>query len=99
MNGKRWITRFKRWLFTPPPDDAFALTNIRRAARFLHSCEWEYRPDPGEEEHGKNFTRRYCKHCGREQKAFYHKFGNVRITWEDAPAAPVCEGQRTGVEK
>ena len=51
----------------------------------LHACEWEYRADPGEEEHGKNPARRYCKICGREQWAFYHRFGDTCISWSDAP--------------
>ncbi len=51
-----------------------------------HSCQWEHRADPGEEEHGKNPGKRYCKVCGREQWGFYHRFGNTRVTWMDVPA-------------
>lgn len=46
-------------------------------------CQWEHRTDPGEEEHGKNFAKRYCKICGKVQYAFYYPYGDVRIKWED----------------
>lgn len=82
---RRLLGRLRKWLLTPPPANAFALTNIRKAAQILHSCEWEDRAEPGEEEHGKNPAKRYCKVCGREQWAFYHRFGNTCMTWEDAP--------------
>lgn len=46
-------------------------------------CQWEYRFDRGEEEHGKNYSKRYCSICNRKQHAFYNKFGDIRIEWED----------------
>ena len=81
----RMVGRLKIWLLTQPSESAIALTEILAAARLLHSCDWEHRADQGEEEHGKNPAKRYCKTCGREQWAFYHRFGNTRITWEDVP--------------
>jgi len=49
----------------------------------FHICEWEFRTDPGEEEHGPNTTRRFCKICNRRQNLFYYRFGNVRYSWKD----------------
>ncbi len=80
------LARIRRWFVTPPPPGALLLTNVRAAARILHTCEWEHRADPSEEEHGKNPAKRHCKVCGRVQYAFYHRFGNTRITWSDAPS-------------
>lgn len=50
---------------------------------FHTECEWEYRYEAGEEEHGKNPAKRYCKICNRNQHSFYHKFGDIRIEWRD----------------
>ena len=49
----------------------------------IYSCEWEHRIEPGEEEHGLNTTRRYCKICDREQHLYYHRFGDIRYKWID----------------
>jgi hypothetical protein len=61
------------------------LVNLREVVQFFfgHTCEWEFRPDVGEEEHGINPAKRYCKICGKCQHAYYHRFGDVRVTWKD----------------
>jgi hypothetical protein len=83
------LSKIKNWLFTPAGEnDAFGV-HIREAAQglFGHNCEWEHRAEPGEEEHGVNPFKRYCKHCDRVQIAMRHRFGNEfgepRTEWED----------------
>jgi hypothetical protein len=87
----RWLWRLVRrfWLWIlRRPDNSPALLNIRDAARALHRCtNWQTWADPGEEEHGHNPSRRRCADCGKIQHAYFHRFGNTRITWSDAPNA------------
>lgn len=52
--------------------------------KMFHTCkDWEFRADPGEEEHGVNPFKRYCKGCGKEQHSFYHEYGDIRHEWRD----------------
>lgn len=51
---------------------------------FRTSCQWEFRMEPGEEEHGINKSIRYCKLCNCKQHAFYYLFGNTgEMGWRD----------------
>jgi len=46
------------------------------------SHEWEFKPSrPGEEDHGLDHSKRYCKKCKLCEVARYHKHGDVRLTW------------------
>lgn len=54
--------------------------------KFIHRlfktpCQWECRCDAGEEEHGINPGKRYCKICNKIQYSYYHRFGDTRIEW------------------
>jgi hypothetical protein len=49
-----------------------------------HKCSnWEHRVEPGEEEHGKNYYKRYCVVCDKVQILMFHRYGNVRTSWVD----------------
>jgi hypothetical protein len=74
-----------RWLFCKPNESDLFGVNFREAVQCLfgHTCEWEFRPDIGEEEHGLNYAKRYCKICGKCQRRYFHRFGDIRMTWED----------------
>lgn len=82
---KKFLSKIKCWFKTPPYESDLFGVNIRRTVQSFigHTCIWEYRTDNGEEEHGINTSRRFCKTCNREQHSFYHPYGNIRITWED----------------
>ena len=85
----RWrgsLHRVVRWLRCPPNEADLFGANLRKAIQAIWGtvCEWEHRTDPGEEEHGKNPAKRYCTKCGKCQHGFYHRFGETRVTWEDA---------------
>ena len=48
-----------------------------------HICQWEFRTDSGEEEHGKYTSIRFCNICNRKLNLLYQEFGNIKFTWED----------------
>lgn len=81
---KPWYRRLARWLRCPPRGDPLFGVHVREVIQFFFGkvCEWEHRADPGEEEHGKNWAKRHCVHCGRCQKAFFRRYDGV-IEWED----------------
>ena len=37
----------------------------------------------GEEEHGYDPSKRYCKKCNKCQHGMYHRFGDMRVEWID----------------
>ena len=78
-----WLRRFIGWLRCPPNESDAFLVNIRLAIQAIWgtACEWEHRIEPGEEEHGKDPSKRYCTQCGKCQHGWYHRFGDTRATW------------------
>ena len=79
------MNKFIRWLRCEPSESDLFLVHIREVIQcfFGTVCEWEQKPDIGEEEHGINPSIRCCKLCGKRRRGFYHRFGDIRVTWED----------------
>jgi hypothetical protein len=80
---KQLLKRFVDWKKTPINDNDSFGTNIRRVIQSFCNHDWEFRTVIGEEEHGLDPSRRFCIKCGKCQRGWYHKYGDVRITWED----------------
>ena len=79
------MNRILRWFRCKPNENDVLFVHVREATQcfFGIACEWEQRSDIGEEEHGINLAKRYCKTCGKCQHGYYHRFGDTRVTWED----------------
>jgi len=49
-----------------------------------HVHKYEHRCDEGEEEHGVNYAKRYCRWCGHEQWLFARPV-TMEQSWKDSP--------------
>ena len=51
-----------KWIYSAKETNPF-FVNIRNTLQFIFHCphDWEHRADVGEEEHGVNPYKRYCK--------------------------------------
>ena len=47
--------------------------------------DWEFRAREGEEEHGLDGSKRYCKRCGKVQYSQHHPYGDIRVSWHNNP--------------
>jgi len=63
--------KFLKWIYSGRESDFF-LVNIKDVLQIFFRChhDWEYRADKGEEEHGVNPYKRYCKICEKVEVAF-----------------------------
>ena len=72
---KTKIHNFNRWLNKPVSFDDNLIVYLIRIVKkkyFPHTCEWIY-VQPFE---------RKCSICGDYQKAMYHRFGDIRLSWK-----------------
>ncbi len=76
------FAKIKSFFINRTDSDLFG-TNIRDTIRSFCNHEWEFRVEKGEEEHGMDPSKRYCKKCNKCQHGYYHRYGDIRVTWED----------------
>ena len=72
----RW-QKFVRWWVTPPPANAFTLTNLRQLCRWVHTFRAKHVWQSG-------YQREYireCQLCGREEWLMYSR-KTGEYTWE-----------------
>jgi len=80
---KKLIKRFNNWKKKPINYSDLFGTNVHETIQSFCKHEWEFRTIIGEEEHGLDPSRRFCTKCGKCQRGWYHRYGDVRITWEN----------------
>lgn len=70
-----------KWVYATKENDLF-LTNIRATLQSFFKCnhDWEHRTELGEEEHGINPYKRYCKICGKIEWAFANQ---PQLEWKN----------------
>jgi hypothetical protein len=77
------INRLLEWKKKPIDHNDWFGTQIHKTIQAFCDHEWEFRTVIGEEEHGLDPSKRFCIKCGKCQRAWYHKYGDIRISWKN----------------